>query len=517
MMTTENNSPQPKRDWLQRIEYIGNKLPDITMLFIYALVICWILSWLMSYLSFDYIHPVTQEKLTIINLFQPTEIITFFISLTKNFINFPPLGITIVATFGIGIAEASGFINVGLSRALSMIPKSIVTPAVITVAVLSHIVSDSAYVILMPVSALVFYSVGKHPLAGIAASFAGLSGGFSASFTPSLIDPIMQGFTQSAAQIIDPSYEVNVLCNYFLSLTSTVFVIGTCWYITDKIIDPRLKRIMPLDSDLEAEHTEISPPSAIDLKAFRCASWVFIAMAVGLFLLAFPEKSLLRAPDGSLTSPQAPVMQMIVPLLFLFFAIPSLVHGILSKKFTTTRQVTKSMEKITYALIPFIVFSFFCAQFLYSFNRSGIGTLIALSGAEFLKSLQMPSGITIFGVLVLTLFLNIIITSATSKWAILSAILVPMLMSVNISPELTQAAFRISDAVMNVSTPMFAFYPLLISYCQRYCKNTGIGTLCSMMIPYTIGLFIVLTIVLYVFWWIGFPLGFDSGYVYPRA
>lgn len=510
------NSP-PTQNWLQKIEYIGNKLPDITMLFIYALIICWLLSWGLSYLTFDYIHPTSKEPIKIINLFQPNEIMVFMNSLTKNFVNFPPLGITIVATLGIGIAETSGFINVGLSRALAVIPKRIVTPAVITISVLAHIAADSAYVILMPVAALIFYSVGKHPLSGIAASFAGLAGGFSASFTPSIVDPIMQSFTQSAARIIDPSYDVNVLCNYFVSFGSTFFVIATCWYITDKIIDPHLKRTMPIDKDLDLKDTTINQPSAQDLKAFRWASFVLFLMALGLFLLAYPDNSILRGPDGSLTSPKAPIMQMIVPLLLLFFAIPSLVHGIIAGTFKNAHTVTKSMERITYTLVAFIVFSFFCAQFLYSFNRSGIGTLIALSGAEFLKALQMPAGITVFGVLVLTLLLNIIITSATSKWAILSPILVPMLMSVNISPELTQAAFRISDSVMNVSTPMFAFYPLLISYCQRYCKNTGVGTLCSMMIPYTIGLFIVLTIVLYLFWWLGIPLGFDSGYVYPKA
>lgn len=251
-----------KRDWLQKIEDIGNKLPDITMLFVYALGICWLLSWGLSYIDFDYINPVNKEKLQIINLFQPSEIVAFLTMLTKNFINFPPLGITIVATLGIGIAEASGLVNVGLSRALSVIPKQFVTPAIIMISVAAHIVADSAYVILMPVSALIFYSVGKHPLSGIAASFAGLAGGFSASFTPSIIDPIMQSFTQNAARIIDPSYEVNVLCNYFLSFTSTFFVIAVCWYITEKIIDPRLKRTMPLDADLDSQHTTITSPSA---------------------------------------------------------------------------------------------------------------------------------------------------------------------------------------------------------------------------------------------------------------
>lgn len=506
-----------KKDWLSRIEDLGNKLPDITMLFIYATIICWLLSWGLSYISFDYINPITKAKLAITNLFQPDEILAFLTSLIKNFVNFPPLGITIVATLGIGIAEASGFINVGLSKALHIIPKKIATPAVVFISVIAHVVSDSSYVILMPVAALVFYSVGKHPLAGIAASFAGLAGGFSASFTPSIIDPIIQSFTQSAAHIIDPSYNVNVLGNYYVSFVSAFFVILVCWYITDKIVEPRLQQHMPIAKDINPEDTTVHKPSELDNKAFRIASLVFLAIAAGLFLLAYPDNSVLRDSTGSLTSPKAPMMQLIVPLLLIFFAVPSLVHGKIAKTFDSPRAVTKSMEKITHSLVAFIVFSFFAAQFLYSFNRSGIGTLIALSGAEFLKALAMPAGITIFGILILTLILNIIITSATSKWAILSAIFVPMLMSVNIAPELTQAAFRISDSVMNVSTPMFAFYPLLISYCQRYCPQTGVGTLCSMMIPYTIGLFIVLTIVMYAFWGLDIPLGIDSSYVYPKV
>lgn len=173
------NTP-PTRNWLQKIEYIGNKLPDITMLFIYALIICWLLSWGLSYFTFDYIHPVNKEPIKIINLFQSGEIMTFMSSLTKNFVNFPPLGITIVATLGIGIAEASGFINVGLSRALAIIPKSIVTPAVVTISVLAHVASDSAYVILMPVAALIFYSVGK----GDCSFFRWFSGWFLCKFYP---------------------------------------------------------------------------------------------------------------------------------------------------------------------------------------------------------------------------------------------------------------------------------------------------------------------------------------------
>jgi aminobenzoyl-glutamate transport protein len=208
-------------------------------------------------------------------------------------------------------------------------------------------------------------------------------------------------------------------------------------------------------------------------------------------------------------------MQGIVPLLFIFFAVPGIVYGYVAGSFKSANDVIASMEKIMKMLLGFMVFAFFAAQFLYVFGKSNIGTLLAISGAEFLKNLGMPSGISLFGVILFTAMLNLLITSATSKWAILSTIFVPMLMMLGISPELTQAAFRVSDSAVNVCTPMFPFYPLLIMYCQKYCKNTGVGTMSSMMLPYTFALLIGLTFVLYVYWGLGLPLGFDSGYVYP--
>lgn len=205
-----------KKGFLNRVERIGNVMPDVTMLFVYALIICWFLSYLLSFVDFSYYHPISKEKIAIVNMFQYEEIILFITAAVKNFINFPPLGITIVATLGIGIAESSGFINTALKKMLSFISPRMLTPTVVFVGIVSHIASDSAYVILMPVAAMMFYASGRHPLAGIAAAFAGLAGGFTASYTPSIIDPIMQSFTQDAAQMLAPGYSVNVLCNYFL-------------------------------------------------------------------------------------------------------------------------------------------------------------------------------------------------------------------------------------------------------------------------------------------------------------
>ncbi len=239
-------------------------------------------------------------------------------------------------------------------------------------------------------------------------------------------------------------------------------------------------------------------------------------MLVGLFAALWPEDSILRDPAGNIASFKAPVMQSIVAIIFLLAAVPGIVFGILSGSFKSSKDFTKSMEDITHTLVQLIVFYFFAAQFMYAFGASNLGALIAIAGAEFLKSLALPPQVTVFGIIVFVALLNLLITSASAKWSILAPIFVPMLMSVGIAPELTQAAFRISDSAVNVCTPMFAFYPLIIIYCQKYYKKTGVGTLSSLMLPYTIALLIVLTITLYLFWAAGIPLGFQADYVYPR-
>lgn len=251
-------------------------------------------------------------------------------------------------------------------------------------------------------------------------------------------------------------------------------------------------------------------------RAFYIASFVLIAMLAGLFLSLMPADSIWRDPQGNLASFKAPVMQSIVAIIFMLCAVTGIVYGIISGKFRSSKDFTHSMEEITKTLVQLIVFYFFAAQFMYAFGASNLGALIAVSGAEFLKSLALPPQITIFGVIVFVALLNLLITSASAKWSILAPIFVPMLMSVGIAPELTQAAFRISDSAVNVCTPMFAFYPLIIIYCQKYYKKTGVGTLSSMMLPYTGALLVALTIMLYLFWWFNIPLGFQADYVYPR-
>lgn len=498
------------------IERVGNKIPDITILFVGAFVIVCVVSAILSQMHFDYVHPTTGKNIVVNNMLSGEYLVKLLSTMVTNYAGFPPLAMVIVATLGIGIADGSGYINTGLKKILSITPKFLITPIVILVGMLSHLGPDTGYVIIIPVAAYMFYASGKHPLAGIGASFAGIAGAFAANYTPSAIDPVIQGFTQSAAQIIDPTYQVNVLCNYFFAFGSTFIVIASCWYVTERISEPWLWKACPLDADIdvgEDANTEVTPK---ENRAFMIATGVLVLMVIGLIAAIMPEDSMLRDKDGMLASFKAPVMQSIVSLLFIYTGTVGLVYGILVGKFKSPKDVTKAMEDITKTLVQLIVFYFFAAQFLYAFGASNMGALIAIAGAEFLKSLALPPQITVFGIIIFVALLNLIITSASAKWAILAPIFVPMLMAVGIAPELTQVAFRVSDSAVNVVTPMFAFYPLIILYCQKYVKSAGIGTLSSLMLPYTVALLISLTIMLYLFWGLDIPLGLQADYVYPR-
>lgn len=508
------NSNQPK-GVLAFIEKVGNRVPDITILFIGAFVIVCIVSAILSTMTFGYVNPATHKPVQIVNMLSPQSLVTLMSKMVTNYSGFPPLGMVIVATLGIGVAQGSGYLNVALRKMLYVTPKKLITPMVILAGMISHIGPDCGYVIIIPIAAYMYYASGKHPLAGIGSSFAGIAGAFAANYTPSAIDPLMQGFTQAAAQIVDPTYMVNVLCNYYYMFIATFFVIPVCWYITDKIVEPWLWKMYPLADDLVIENDTHEEISDRENRAFYIATGVLVAMFVGLALALLPEHSYLRASDGTLASFKAPIMQSIVSLIFIIAAGVGIVYGIVSGNYKSPKDFTKSMEDITHTLVQLIVFYFFAAQFLYAFNASQIGALLAVSGAEFLKSLAMPPQLTIFGIIIFVGLLNLIITSASAKWAILAPIFVPMLMGVNISPELTQAAFRVSDSSVNVVTPMFAFYPLIITYCQKYVKESGIGTLSSMMLPYTLGLLITLTVVLYAMWILNIPLGLQAKYIIP--
>ncbi|MEM7050007.1 MAG: AbgT family transporter [Acidobacteriota bacterium] len=499
---------------LNWIEVVGNKLPDPALLFVFGLIAVWLASWLLSGVRFDDIDPRTGEAIIINNQLTGTALATFLSGMVQTFTGFHPLGVVLVALLGVGVAEHTGFINAGLKGLLSFTPKALLTPMLILVACVSHTAADAGYVLVIPLGGVIFYAAGRHPLAGIAAAFAGVSGGFSANFIPSGIDPLLQGLTQAAAQIIDPAREVNPLCNWWFTSASTALVVFVGWFLTDKVVEPRLS-----STPVELEEGEEIPQLESLESNERRGLWIALAsVAVAgilLIIATVPSDSPMRAPNGEITAFAAPLMQSIVPLIFLFFLLPGVVYGYAAGTISGSRDIIQGMSKAMGTMSYYIVMAFFAALFIAAFGSSNIGALIALKGASFLQALGLPGQVTIVGIILLAAVVNLLVGSASAKWALLAPIFVPMLMQLGISPELTQAAYRVGDSTTNIITPLMPYFPLVVVFAQRYVKKTGIGTLVSMMLPYSVVFLIIWTVFLIVYWGLGLPLGLQAPYTYP--
>ncbi len=508
-------------DWVERV---GNRLPDPAMLFLLLMFVVWAVSWSLSGVQFSEIDPRTGQPIQIKDLLAGTSLTAFMAQMVNTFVTFAPLGVVLVAMLGLGVAEHTGFISAGLRAMLSVTPRQLLTPALIAVGILSHIAVDAGYVLVVPLGAVIFYAAGRHPLAGVAAAFAAVSGGFSATFfLPSSLDPLLSGLSQTAAHLIDPTVVVNPLNNYTFTTASAFLIILVGWYLTDRVIEPRLAT-KPVDGDPASLPTlDVLKPEEKRGLGWAVASMVVLA---ALFLLTvLPETSPWRAPAGTaivsgqsnLLVSAAPLMQSIVPLIFILFLVPGVVYGITSGTVASHRDVIAGMSKSMSGMGYYIVMAFFCAQFIHAFGQSNLGALIAIKGATTLQSLGMPLAMTLIGIILLTAMVNLLIGSASAKWALIGAIMVPMLMQLGVSPDLTQAAYRVGDSSTNIVTPLMPYFPLIVVFCRRYVQSTGIGTLIALMLPYSATLLVVWTSFLMLFWGLGIPLGVGSSYEYVRG
>lgn len=509
--------PEPRRRLVDRVlggvERAGNKLPDPAVLFVIALLLTWALSAVLAGVEFEVVDPRTGKPIQVVNQLTGTALAAFLSGMVTTFTSFPPLGVVLVALLGVGVAEHTGFITAALRALLAVSPAALLTPMLILVGVLSHTAADAGYVLVIPLGAVIFHAAGRHPLAGVAAAFAGVSGGFGANFVPSSLDPLLAGFTQSAAQILDPDRLVNPLCNWWFAAVSGLLIVGVAWFVTDRVIEPRL-RSTPVDAD-GAQMPRLEALAAPERRGLRAA---LASIAIGVVLLtlaSWPPTSPLRAPGGELTAGAAPLMRSIVPLIFLFFLVPGIVYGYVAGTVRSHRDVVKGMSNAMGTMGYYIVLAFFAAQFTEAFRQSNLGALLALEGAVALRALALPGGATIVGIIALATLVNLFVGSASAKWALLAPIFVPMLMQVGLSPELTQAAYRIGDSSTNIITPLMPYFPLVVVYCQRYYRGTGIGTLVSLMLPYSAVFLASWTLLLLAYWALGLPLGIQATYTYP--
>ena len=499
---------------LDTIERVGNKLPDPAALFFILLLVVWVLSALLASTQFAEIDPRTSQPIQIKNQLAAPSIAAFLANMVTTFTGFHPLGVVLVALLGVGVAEHTGFINACLKGLLSFTSASLLTPMLILVAIVSHTAADAGYVLVIPLGGVIFYAAGRHPLAGIAAAFAGVSGGFSANFIPSSLDPLLSGLSQAAAQIIDPARLVNPLCNWFFTGASTLLIVGLGWFLTDRVIEPRLQATTPVDGD-EAEMPKMETLGPKERRGLYAGLGALVLGIAILIFTALPGGSAFRAPDGSLTAATAPLMQSIVALIFLLFLIPGIVYGYVAGTVQSHRDIIKGMSKTMSTMGYYIVMAFFAALFIAAFGQSNLGALLALKGAGLLKALALPGPVTMIGIILLTALVNLMVGSASAKWALLAPIFVPMLMALGFSPELTQASYRVGDSTTNIITPLMPYFPLVVVYCQRYVRHTGIGTLVSIMLPFSVVFLVLWTAFLLAYWMLGIPLGLQAPYTYP--
>jgi aminobenzoyl-glutamate transport protein len=518
----------PRRGASQRfldiIEWAGNKLPDPALLFLWALGLTWIASAALSQMRFTEIDPRTTgvdaagaprspQPIAVRDQLTGPTLVTFLSQMVKTFVEFPPLGVVLVALLGVGVAEHTGFIGALVKAMLAVTPGRLLTPMLLLVAIVSHSAGDTGYVLVVPLGGVIFAAAGRHPLAGIAAAFAGVSGGFSANFLPSGLDPLLQGFTQSAAQVIAPDRLVNPLCNWAFTSISCLLVIGVGWWVTDRVVEPRL-RGTPLDADGPPQ-PPIQALGPRELRGLAAGLGLLVALLALLVAAAWPASSPFRAPNGELAAHASPLMQSIVPLIFLFFLLPGIVYGYVAGTVSSHRDIVQGMSKAMSTMGYYLVLAFFAAQFTAVFRDSNLGALLAIKGAAGLKQLALPPQAMVVGIIALSAVVNLVVGSASAKWALLGPIFVPMLMELGISPELTQAAYRVGDSCTNIVTPLMPYFPLVVAFCRQYVKSTGVGTLISLMTPYSLLLLVTWTGLLLVWWWLGMPLGLQGGYTYP--
>ncbi len=489
---------------LDGIEKVGNRLPHPASLFFMMALFVAAISAIFSWIGSSAIHPATGELIEVNNLLSADGIRWIYTNLEPNFVKFPPLGLVLVIMVGIGVAEGSGLFTVLVRQLVLGAPKKLITVAVILAGIFSHLASEVGYVILIPLGAMIFHALGRHPMAGFAAAFCGVSAGFGSNFLIGSVDPILAGMSTSAAQIINPEMYVNPLVNYFFMVVSAIMVIVVGTWVTEKVVEPRLGKYKG-----DAEPLDIEPITPVEKKGLKYAGLATLAYLGLIAWTLIPENGLLRNPEtGDLLN--SPFFDGIVVALLLLFLIPGLVYGFVVKTIKSDKDIIKYITESIKGMAGYIVLVFFAAQFIYWFNYSNLGIILAIHGADFLKSIGFTGIPLVIAFIILSAFLNLFMGSASAKWAILAPVFIPMFMLLDFHPGLTQAAFRVGDSVTNVITPMMSYFALIVTFAERYDKNTGIGTIISLMIPYTFALLISWIVIMIVWVMTGLPLGFDG-------
>ncbi len=491
--------------FLRVIEKGGNALPHPATLFALLAMLVVVLSGIAARLDLSVVHPGTGAMVEPVSLFSIPGLHRILTSLVTNFTSFAPLGTVLVAMLGIGVAEASGLIGACLKLLVLSAPKRLLTFVIVLAGVLSNTASELGYVLLVPLAAVIFLAVGRHPLAGLAAAFAGVSGGYSANLLLGTVDPLLAGLSEEAARIIDPAYLVNPACNYYFMAASTLLVAVAGTWVTEFFV---VRQLGPYTGGEQPE--QISTLTPEEKRGLKFAALAIAVLAALILLGTVPENGYLRDPKtGGLL--RSPFLSGIVAVIFLAGAAAGTAFGLGARVFKSDADVMKAMGKSIQSLGVYMVLVFFAAQFVAFFNWTNLGLIFAVKGAEFLKNSGLVGIPLMVAFVVVAGIVNLFMGSASAKWAIMAPVFVPMFMLLGYTPELTQAAYRIGDSVTNIISPMMSYFALIVAFIERYQKKAGIGTLIALMLPYTVTFFLVWTLLLVVWVGFGWPVGPGAG------
>lgn len=505
-MASPSESAQPStffQRFLNGVERAGNALPHPATLFALLAVGVVLLSGAFHAAGISVTNPASGKTVAVVNLLSVEGLHRMILEAARNFLNYPPLGISLTCLLGIGIAEYSGLMGAMLRLVVLASPRALITPMVVFAAVMSNAGSEVGYVLLIPLAAALYHALGRHPFIGLAAAFAGVSGGYSANLLVGSVDVLLAGLTEAAANIVDPGYKVAATANYYFMVASTFVVTGAGTWVTERIVAPRLG-----DYRGDAKREELKPLSAGEKRG------LFAALATTLVLIGIVLWGVLPA-DGFLMDPARPdfkdsiLMRGLVTFIFLFGLLPGVAYGIAAGTIKNDHHIAAGMTQTMKSMASFIVLAFFAAQFISYFNWTNLGIITAVSGADLIQRLGLQD-MPILLMLAVILFagvVNILISSASAKWALLAPVFVPMFMLLGYSPELVQGAFRVGDSVTNIITPLLSYFPLILTFAHKYDPKAGIGTLIATMLPYTVAFVVVWTVVLIIWITLGIPMG----------
>lgn len=481
-MTDSESTPKPLiYRILDAIERLGDKLPDPVFIFAWFIGALVLASVVCAALGVSAVNPVDGERLEAQSLLAADNVRQLLVEMPKTLTGFAPLGYVLLIMLGAGLAERVGLLPAALRVLIGAAPKRLLTPMVIFIGLLANQAADSGFVILLPLAGVAFAAAGRHPIAGIAAAFAGVVGSFAGNPLPGQFDALILGLTEPAARLIDKGWTANLVGNWFFTAAGSVIFIPVAWFVTDRIVEPRLGHWTPAPDQAQLA----APLEAAERRGLWIAGLVALAvMATWAALALAPGAPLV---DGEASGPArwTPFFRSLVAGFFVLFLCSGLAYGLAVGVIRSDKDVVRLCADSMAAMSPYIVLAFAAAHFIAMFNWSNLGAITAIHGAEALRESGLPVPVLLMGLVLLTAGLDMLIGSASAKWAALAPVLVPMLMLVGVSPEMTTAAYRMGDSTVNMASPLMPYFGLGLAFCQRWKPDFGVGGLISAMLPYS--------------------------------